>query len=197
VAQSDSRVVVSSGDIAYAEGLDKSRGSRYQIYRQGRVFQDPETRDVLGFEAVYLGDADVTSFGKISAVRVVRANQEIAIDDRLTLAPPIQSGNFIPRAPEKKIRGRVIAGSDSSVSEIGPYSVVILNRGARDGLEVGHVLGLYRSDGSIPVTQDRRIQLPEQRFGMVMVFRAFERMSYGLVMAATRPVNVMDAVRNP
>jgi hypothetical protein len=197
VANTDSRVVVAAGDMAYVNGLDSKRGSRYQIYRQGRVFQDPDTRDLLGYEAVYLGDADVAAFGEISAVRVASAQQEIAVNDRLTIAPPMQASSFIPRAPEKQVRGKVIAGTDGTVSEIGPYSVVILNRGARDGLESGHVLGLFRSERAISVSAERQIRLPEQRYGLVLVFRVFDRMSYGLVVSATRPVNVLDAVGNP
>jgi hypothetical protein len=80
---------------------------------------------------------------------------------------------------------------------MGTYSVVILNRGARDGLEVGHVLGLFRSEGTIAVSATESLPLPEQRYGLVMVFRVFERMAYGLVMMSNRPVNVLDTFRNP
>jgi hypothetical protein len=83
------------------------------------------------------------------------------------------------------------------VSEIAPLSVVILNRGSRNGLEPGHVLGLYRSEPPVPVTQDRQIRLPEQRYGVLLVFRVFDRISYGLVLTAQRPVNLLDTVRNP
>jgi hypothetical protein len=74
---------------------------------------------------------------------------------------------------------------------------VILNRGSRNGLEPGHVLGLYRSERPVPVTQERQIRLPEQRYGLLLVFRVFDRISYGLVLTAQRPVNVLDTVRNP
>jgi len=197
VANIDARVVVGAGETAYVQGLDRKRGTRYQVYRQGRVFQDPDTREVLGYEAVYLGEADVATFGEISSVRIASAQQEIAVDDRLTIAPKAPSSSFIPRAPEAKVRGRVIAGTDGTVSEIGPLSVVILNRGARNGIETGHVLGLYRSELPIPVSQDRQIRLPEQRYGLLLIFRVFDRISYGLVITATRPVNVLDAVANP
>jgi hypothetical protein len=161
------------------------------------VFQDPDTKEVLGFEAVYLGDANVTGFGEVSTVLVASAIQEISKGDRLTVAPPVQSAPYVPHAPSRPIVGRVIAGSDGTVSEMGTYSVVILNRGARDGLEVGNVLGLYRSEGKLPVSATRFLQLPEQRYGLLMVFRVFERMSYGLVMTSSRPVNVLDTFRNP
>jgi hypothetical protein len=197
VANTDQRVIVSAGDTAYVTGLDQRKGPKWQVYRQGRVFQDPDSKEVLGFEAVYLGDADVTGFGEVSTVHIVRAQQEIAKGDRLAIAPPLQSTPYIPRAPERSVRGRVIAGADNTVFEMGTYSVLIMNRGARDGLEVGHVLGLYRSEGSIPMGDNKSMPLPEQRYGLVLVFRVFNKMSYGLVMASRRPVNVLDTVRNP
>lgn len=197
VANTDKRVVVSAGDTAYVTGLDAQKGPRWQVYRQGRVFQDPDSKEVLGFEAVYLGDADVTGFGEVSTIHIARAQQEISTGDRLALAPPMQSSAYIPRAPARSVRGRVIAGADNAVSEMGTYSVIILNRGARDGLEVGHVLGLYRSEGTLPLGDSRVVQLPEQRYGLALVFRVFEKMSYGLVMTSRRPVNVLDTVSNP
>jgi nucleoid-associated protein YgaU len=197
VSNVDARVAVGAGDTAYVQGLDRKRGTRYQVYRQGRVFQDPETRELLGYEAVYLGEADVTTFGEVSAVRIASAQQEIAVNDRLTVAPKAPSSAFIPRAPERKVRGQVIAGTDGTVSEIGALSVVILNRGARNGIEPGHVLGLYRAERPVPVSQERQIRLPEERYGLLLIFRVFERISYGLVLTAKRPVNVLDAVANP
>jgi hypothetical protein len=197
VANVDQRVIVSSGDTAYVVGLDRQKGPRWQVYRQGRVFQDPDSKEVLGFEAIYLGDANVTGFGQISTVQVVSSIQEIAKGDRLTVAPPLQSAPYVPKAPSRPIEGRVIAGADGTVSEMGTYSVVILNRGARDGLEVGHVLGLFRSEGTIAVSATESLRLPEQRYGLVLVFRVFERMAYGLVMKSNRPVNVLDTFRNP
>ena len=197
VANTDQRVVVSAGDTAYVTGLDDRKDPRWQVYRKGRLFQDPDTKEVLGFEAVYLGDADVTDAGSVSTVQIVRANQEIATGDRLAHAPPLQSSPYIPRSPERSIRGRVIAGADNSVAEMGTYSVVIMNRGARDGIEVGHVLGLFRSEGFLTLSETKRMPLPEQRYGVLMVFRVFDKMSYGLVMASRRPVNVLDTVSNP
>ena len=197
VANIDKRVVVSAGDMAYVTGLDPRKGKQWQVFRQGRVFQDPDTKEVLGFEAVYLGDADVTGFGEVSTVQIVSARQEIAKGDRLAVVPPLQTTPYIPRAPDRSIRARVIAGSDSTVNEMGTYSVVVLNRGRRDGLEVGHVLGLYRSEGSISLGDDKLVSLPEQRYGLLLVFRTFEKMAFGVVMNSRRPVNVRDVVRNP
>jgi len=98
--------------------------------------------------------------------------------------------------PERQIRGKVVAGSDNSVYEIAPLSVVILNRGTRDGVEVGHVLGLFRSEGTVALG-DRTVPLPEQRYGVMLVFRVFNKLSYAFVMNAKRQVNVNDIFKNP
>ncbi|MCC7549691.1 MAG: LysM peptidoglycan-binding domain-containing protein [Burkholderiales bacterium] len=197
VAATDSRVAVSAGDTAYVTGLTDVQQPRWQVYRQGRVFQDPDTKEVLGFEAVYLGDADLMGSGNVSTLHIARAAQEIAVGDKLAIAPPQTSAPFVPHAPDQEVKGRVIAGSDNSVFEMAPYSTIIINQGARNGLQSGHVLGLYHSEGSIPNGRNKPIPLPEQRYGLVLVFRVFDKMAYGLVMSATRPVHVLDTVRNP
>ncbi|HTT36709.1 MAG TPA: LysM peptidoglycan-binding domain-containing protein [Burkholderiales bacterium] len=196
VALADQRVVAGPNDIAYAVGIDPTKGSYWNVYRPGRMFFDPDTRETLGYEAVYLGDTEVMTHGEVTSLRLLRAVQEIGKGDRLATIPALQSLPYVPRAPARKIRGKIIAGTDSTVSEIGPLSVVILNRGARDGLESGNVLGIFRSEGMVPVS-DRAVPLPEEGYGLVLVFRVFTRMSYGLIMTAQRPVHVMDIVRNP
>jgi hypothetical protein len=196
VATSDKRVILGADDMGYASGIDKGKGTYWNLYRPGRTFRDPDTAEELGYEAVYLGDAEVTAFGEISTVRITKAIQEIGKDDRLTVMPPQQSIAYAPHAPEKQIRGKVVAGSDNSVYEIAPLSVVILNRGVRDGVEVGHVLGLFRSEGTVALG-DRTVPLPEQQYGLVLVFRVFNKLSYGFVMNAKRQVNVNDIVKNP
>jgi len=196
VATSDARVILSVGDTAYAAGIDKFKGPYWSIYRPGRIFLDPDTGEQLGYEAIYLGDSEVATFGEVSTVRITRSLQEIAKDDRLTIMPQQQAISYAPHAPQRQVRGKVIAGSDNSVYEIAPLSVVLLNRGIRDGIEVGHILGLYRSEGSVALGE-RMVPLPEQQYGLILVFRVFNKMSYGFVMSAKRQVNVNDIVRNP
>jgi len=196
VATADARVVLGADNMGYATGIDKGKGPYWNLYRPGRTFLDPDTGEELGNEAVYLGDAEMTAFGEVSTFRVTKAVQEIVKDDRLTVMPPEQSMAYAPHAPEKQVRGKVVAGSDNSVFEIAPLSVVIVNRGARDGIEVGHVLGLYRSEGMVTLG-DRKVPLPEQQYGVLLVFRVFNKLAYGFVMNAKRQVNVNDIVKNP
>ncbi len=199
VAGTDSRVVLSANDTAFAVGLQRNKGSYWNVFRPGRMFQDPDTKEMLGREAVYLGDVEVESFGQVSALRIVQARQEVSMGDRLTVMTAPQTLPYVPRAPDKKVRGKVIAGSSDTLSEFGPLSMVVLNRGARDGLEPGQVLGLYRNQGMVSAgaVGGQSLPLPLQEYGLVMVFRVFNKVSFGLVMTATRPVNVNDIVQNP
>jgi hypothetical protein len=199
VAGLENRVVLSASDTAYAVGLQQSKGNYWNVYRPGRFFQDPDTKEMLGREAVYVGDVEVESFGQVSALRIVQARQEINNGDRLnvSMAPP--SLPYVPRAPSKKVRGIVIAGSNDALSEFGPMSMVVLNRGGRDGLEVGQVLGVFRNLGKVSpgLIGGESLALPLQEYGLVMVYRVFNKVSFALVMNATQPVNLRDIVANP
>lgn len=201
VASQENRVVLSAGDIAFTKGIVWEDGSEWNVFRPGRTLVDPETREVLGREAVHLGDARISEFGEVSTVAITKAVQEIAPGDRLVKTPPFSALPFVPRAPGAKINARIIASSDNSVSEVGPQSIVIINRGAREGMEVGHVLALYRDRPSVtPAGSANKadlVKLPQERYGVVLIFRVFEKVSYALVMNTTRPVNILDVARTP
>lgn len=201
VAGQENRVVLSAGDSAYARGLVWEDGAEWNIYRPGRNLVDPDTKELLGREATHLGELKVSQFGDVSKVAITKSVQEIAPGDRLVRILPAPMVPYVPRAPEKQITGKVIAAPNSSVTEIGPQTVVVLNRGAREGLETGNVLALYRE---LPMVKPagasdpkERIKLPAERYGLVFVFRVFDKVSYALVMHTTRPVNLLDSVRTP
>jgi hypothetical protein len=201
VAAQENRVVLGPGDTAFAQGLVWSSGPRYHVVRPGRVFIDPDTREKLGIEAQYLGDAQVREFGEVSTLLIARAVQEMTPGDYLVYATAASTAPYMPRAPQTLVRGKIIAAAGNAVSEIGPQSVVVLNRGRREGLEQGHVLAIYRAGVSVQPAGSRdrrtRVRLPDERYGIVFVFRVFERVSYALVMNTTRPVHVHDIVRTP
>lgn len=201
VAGPENRVVLSAGDTAYVKGVVWEDGTEWNIYRPGRDLVDPDTKELLGREAVHLGELKVSQFGEVSRVAITKSVLEIAPGDRLVKIMPTPALPYIPRAPSTRIKGKVIAAPHSSVTEIGPQMVVVLNRGARDGLETGNVLALYRD---LPMVRPagatdprERIKLPPERYGVVFVFRVFEKVSYALVMHTTRPVNLLDAVQTP
>ena len=201
VASQENRVVLSSGDVAFTRGIVWEEGSEWNVFRPGRKLVDPDTKEVLGVEAVHLGEVHVKEFGEVSTVTISKAVQEIAPGDRLVRAVPFSALPFVPRSPGASISAKIVAGSDNTVAELGPQSVVVINRGARNGLEVGHVLALYRDRPSVnpagSSNKAERIKLPQERYGLVLVFRVFEKASYALVMNTSRPVNILDVARTP
>ena len=201
VAGPENRVILSAGDTAFATGVVWEEQAGWNVYRPGRTLTDPDTKEVLGREAVYLGDAQITEFGKVSTVMLTKAVQEIAPGDRLAKTPSVQSLSYVPHAPGSSIKGRIIAGPHDSVSEIGSKEVVIINRGSREGMEIGHVLALYHDRPSVTpanaIDPKEKIKLPAERYGMLFIFRVFEKVSYGLVLNSTRPVNLLDVVQTP
>jgi hypothetical protein len=226
VALQENRVVVGNGSRAYARGVQANIGDFWQIFRPGDPLIDPDSNEALGYEAVYLGDAQIIRPGEVSIVEIVKANQEMYIGDRMFAAPKPVFTSYVPRPPEKAIQGRIISAY-GGVAEIGTNSVVTLNKGSRDGLEVGNVLAVFRSaesasnlrydpepmsnlrntplygrqgitgsDNSISVPPPET-NLPAERHALVFVFRTFEKVSYALVMQASAPVNLLDRIQNP
>ncbi len=201
VAGPENRIVLSAGDTAFAKGVVWEERAGWSVFRPGRRLTDPDTKELLGREAVYLGDAQISEFGEVSTVLLTKATKEISPGDRLAKTPPAQGLYYVPHAPAGLIKGRVIAGPDDTVTEIGSKQIVIINRGSREGMEIGHVLALYRDRPSVTpanaIDPKEKIKLPAERYGMIFVFRVFDKVSYGLVMDATQPVNVLDVVQTP
>lgn len=225
VATEENRMVVGAGNRAYARGIEGPAGQFWQVFRPGEVLVDPDSKEPLGTQAVYLGEARVLRPGDVSVLEIVKSNQEMYVGDRMFAAPPPAFTSYVPRAPEKKIQGRIISAYNG-LAEVGTNGVVTLNRGTRDGLEVGNVLAVFRSPESAanvrytatitdlratPIwgrsgpsgrgesisTPVAETHLPQERHGLLFVFRTFERVSYALVMQASAPVNMLDMVQNP
>ena len=198
VALQNNRVVAGAGDTVYTTEVT-ARHKAWQLLRPGKALVDPDTNETLGHEAVFLGTARLTMAGVPSSFLVLTSAQEIATDDRLMAAPQQDVVNYIPHPPTKMIKAKVLA-MYSGVSFGGPQTVITLNRGKVDGLELGHVLAV---DLAGPVVSNRYqgektdYQLPDARNGLLFVFRVFDRVAYALVMNATHPVVVGDTVRTP
>ncbi len=202
VAGLDGRVILGPGDIAYSRGSREPIGTRQYAVRPGRTFIDPDSKEILGHEAIFLGETKVTEVDDISTLVISAAVREINPGDRLLIATDDGTDlPYMPRAPARKVRGKIIAAGNESVSEIGPLQIAILNLGTRNGIEVGNVLELSRSGEELYASgtyeADERIKLPDQRYGLVFVVKTFDRLSYALVMNSTRPVKVNDFVLTP
>jgi hypothetical protein len=223
VATQEDRVVMGAGDTAFVKGLTPQSPLVWQVYRPSKPLVDPGTKEVLGNEVIYLGDVRVREFGDVSTVHVLRARQEISTGDRLVLSPPSEVLAYVPRPAPPGATGTIISAPDTVVSEIGQQQVVVLNRGVREGVEVGTVYAVYRAGKTIvpralPRSSSNEVArskvdsayndlnttgkgdsvtLPDERYGVVFVFRVFEKVSYALVMSSSRPVNLLDLVRAP
>ena len=205
VATQEDRVYMGAGGTIYVSGLDSKIDSLWQVYRPGKPLIDPTTKAVLGHEAVFLGTARLTRTGEPATMQIVSSRQEISRGDRLVaIAPAMQTG-YQPHAPSRMIRGQIIGMYDGlATSETGRNSVVAINLGKRDGLEVGHVFAVVRTGATVvdPSSSKSRdtaptFKLPDERYGLIFVFRVFDAVSYALVMESTRQVVPADIIQTP
>jgi hypothetical protein len=198
VATQEDRVYVGPGNRAYVSGMAQA-AKLWNIYRTAKPIRDPASTEIIAYEAFYLGTAQRIAEGEPATVEIMTAKEEIGIGDRLAPAGRAEILSYVPHAPTTLIHGQ-IAAMYGGVTEAGRNSIVTLNRGRRDGLEVGHVLALYRKGVTREVRIDDKIeihQLPDERYGLIFVFRTFERIAYALVMNVSRPVTIADVVRTP
>lgn len=150
----DDRVVLSTGDDAFATG-GKEGVTRWNVLRPGKTLKDPETAEILGYEVEYLGDARTVLVGAPQKVRITRSVQEILPKDKLVEADTSMTFEYVPRAPDQPVSGRIISAY-GGLTDTGRYQTVVINRGERDGLAPGHVLAVYREGKAVELTKDER-----------------------------------------
>ena len=210
VATQEGRVMLSRGETAYVRGELNGR-REWRLFREPKPLRDPVSREVLGYEAQYVGVMNLVREGAEgtgangepliipSTFSVTALRQEAAAGDRLAPLAPRDFDNVVPRAPGKDVAGQVVSIYGDGLAA-GQNHIVALNRGAQDGLERGHVLALWR-DGRI--AQDRvsgdnaTMKLPDERHGLLFVFRVFDRMSYALILNVQEPVKPGDRFTQP
>ena len=210
VATQEGRVLLARGDTAYVRGnLGQER--EYRIFRQPRPLRDPTTKEILGFEATYVGASEYTIEGSTrtgvdgkaeiipATFTVTSIRQEVGVGDRLSPVPAREYTNYAPHPPAAPIAGQIVSIYGDALTA-GQNQIVALNKGANDGIERGHVLALYR-DGKVvvdPTDKERaRIKLPDERHGILFVFRVFQRMSYALILTVKEPVSPGDRFTQP
>ena len=212
IASQEDRVVLSPGTRIYINKIEENGSLNWFVYRPGDNLIDPDTQEVLGVEATYLGDAKITKYGEPASANITKAKEEIFTKDRLVPIGNAMVTNYVPHAPDSKISGRII-NIFGGLAEAGPESIVSINRGSADGLEIGHVLSINRYGRVITDPEfDKKkpssnttnlklepgmVKLPDERVGLLMLFRVFEHVSYALVMQASQPVHKLDAVNTP
>ncbi|MBC7803364.1 MAG: LysM peptidoglycan-binding domain-containing protein [Candidatus Parcubacteria bacterium] len=205
VAAEESRVILESGNRAFVRGIGDSKETIWFVYRRGSPLVDPDTKTTLGFEAIYLGTARVVRSGEPAIIQLSSVTQEVGIGDKLVPAGRPEVPTYAPRAPVNPVNGRIVSlyGGGTQLGEAGAQSIIAINRGRSQGMEVGHVVALYRPGGTVADGSRSRkslggpLTLPDERYGVAFVFRVFDRVSYALVMNITKPVNKLDLVQNP
>ena len=222
VSSYEQHLVAGPGNEIYINGLDSgSKTQNYSIYRKGPEYRSrsDNTETVLGYEAIYVGEATVKKIGNPSIAVVTHAELEVLNGDRLIVqSSDIVSSDFIPSSPTSQIQGSIISAQDV-LSEIGQYQVVVLDRGATEGVEIGNIFGVYQTgrevtDKTTTNSGNRlnnsafveylgkfksggtQVTLPEVYAGVAMVFRTFDKVSYALVMEAVSPIHLDDSVRS-
>ncbi len=227
VATQEGRVLLSEGDRAYARSADGAALSiaagkplDFRVFRNATALKDPGTGEILGYEAQFVGRAKLVRGESVSTVRgaemkagevaateivpatldIIRSKEEIRTGDRLLPEPPLELLTYTPRAPVNAVEARIVSVYGSAVANVAQNQVVVINRGTKDGMERGHVLAI-QTNGERVVdktgTSFQDIKLPDERNGLLMVFRPFERVSYALVLTATQAVRVGDWLINP
>ncbi len=194
-------VIGGAGDRTYVRAIASTTHRSFTVYRPGIAYKDGETGEILGYQALYVADSQLERPGDPAILQLTRAVRETLIGDRLLTAEADSSQlYYLPRAPAKLIKGHIISLIDG-VSQIGQYQVVVIDRGSYDGLATGHVLAIYQSGritrDIISGTTGQTIKLPNEKAGVLLVFRPFERVSYGLVMEASRALHALDIVQTP
>ncbi|GAA5174786.1 LysM peptidoglycan-binding domain-containing protein [Niveibacterium umoris] len=198
VASDDARLLNGPGDTIF--GRDVTAGVRdWQIYRRAQPVKDPVTNELLGYEAAYLGTARVMQEGAPATLQVTSVQHEVNAGDRMLPAAKADIMSFVPHAPSGNVDARIVKVHDG-IQYTGKYSVVTISAGRAAGVEPGHVLAVYRNRGDAKYDMDGKketIKLPDERYGLIFVFRVFDRVAYALVMESGGPVKVADSVRQP
>jgi len=200
VSSFEQHLVAGPGHKIYVRRLEAPQVTGFQIVRPGIVYKHPDTKEILGYEALNLGESHLVKLGngEPSTLLVTRAFQEILEGDNLL--PIINKRDaiyFLPKAPKNQVEGYIISVING-VAEIGQNNVVVLSLGEREGIEQGDVLDIYSGGENVrDRTANGYVKLPDEKAGLLMVFRVFEKVSYALVLEAQRALHTMNKVKNP
>jgi hypothetical protein len=229
VATPETRVLLSRGDRAYARGayssgepgeplsMDEGKPRDFRVFRNATPLKDPTTGQILGYEAQYVGKAQLergetsrqmaNADGKVqtelipATIDIVAAKEEMRVGDRMLPEPERLLSNYVPSAPNGVQTGQIVSvGQSNAVTFAAQNQVVVINRGKADGIERGHVLALLRETTTLTDKTDAArptLRLPGERNGLMMVFQTFDRLSYALVLDIRDGVKVGDRFTNP
>jgi len=201
VQSADEHVISGAGDRVYVRGIKGRDNALFDIFEPGDAYIDPDTGEVLGYAALFIGSGPVQQFGDPATILLTETTQEVRAGYRLRPADnrdPVL--HFQPHPTPPDTEGHIISVI-GGVTQIGQFNVVAIDLGTREGMETGHVMRIFQQGETI---RDRfsdnrreRVKLPDEDAGVVMIFRTFEKVSFGLIMEATRAIHINDYVRTP
>jgi LysM repeat protein len=191
-------LIAAAGNEIYVRGITQDTpGVRFSVVHVGDPLYDPDDNRLIGYQGISVGNGRLRRGGDPATVALTDTKMEAKPGDRLLPEEVDIPLNFFPRSPSSAIDGRIISVV-GGVTQIGQYMVVVLNRGSSNGLSVGDVLTVFQTGEEV---DDRfgggTVRLPEEEAGTVMIFKTYDRISYGLVMEATQAIHIHDMVRNP
>jgi hypothetical protein len=213
IAFRDDHEVAGSGNEIYVKNLNGPDHARYSVVHIGDPLRDPDDGKVVGYQGIYTGTALVSKPGDVTKAVLIDTARETLRGDKVMPSDNDVPLNFMPSAPRTNIRGSILAVVDGT-DLIGQYQIVAINRGTRDGVGNGTVLAIDRSGSVVRdvyghgasftrENQDlgtsfaRKVKLPDERTGTMLVFKAFDRVSFGLILGATDTIKLQDIVHNP
>ncbi len=201
IASQDNHLILGEGTRVYIRGeLDKER-VRFSVFHPGDELRDPESGDLLGYEAKYAGNVRITEYGDPASGDLTFTEREVLIGDSLLPEDKSKLDNlFFPHVPNKNLKGQIISLYDALFG-VAQYQIVVINRGEEDGMEVGHLLATHTQGGTVrdrhPIRGTESVKLPNERSGLVMVFKTFERVSYAITLESERIIHRLDYVTTP
>ena len=195
----DSRLLMGKYDKFYARNIQNEEAQSFSLFRPGRRFVDPISNELLGWEAVHVGDANMINRGDPAKLIIAKSYQDVTIKDRLRPVLNKQAPLFYyPKAPDNENLRGVILETPNQSAELGALSVVALNLGDREGVENGDVFRILsqRQKRKDPIT-NKVYEIPEESVGLALVFRTFEKVSYALVTNSNRQILPGDILVSP
>jgi LysM repeat protein len=205
----DEHQVIGAPQELYAMGLDGPEGAHFTVIHVGEQIKDPDSGKFLGYEGLYTGTAVMVRRGQPAKLQMLDSARETLRGDILFADTSSSPLNFEPRAPSVPVKGRIVSVVDN-VHTIGQFNIVIINRGKRQGVDVGTVLAIDQAGELVPDRGPsgwenygrsdlfaRKVRLPDEREGTLLVFKSYDDVSWGLVVGATEAIQVRDIVRNP
>ena len=196
-----------TGQEFYVSDLNAAPNARFTVMHVGEPVRDPDNGRMMGYQGIYTATAVITRPGNPAKGLLTDSARETLRGDLVLAANNDTPASLTLRAPHTEVHGRIMSVIEG-VQLIGQYDVVLINRGTQDGIDAGDVLAIDRvgeeardvgtgEDSAYGFGRGRAVHLPNERAGTLLLFKSYDHMSYGLVVAESTFVRVADIVRNP